>query len=198
MFGEEAPLPHGEEVAGSLSGLAAGRLCAGARPQDLRAGQAAVAPRPARLHRAARRADLRIPLLDVLLDYRLLADRIIHGTLGEVLAQAGHPPAGPPRRPTTPTKASDMFHIKQLELVHWDYWRRFSLPSTPRSSPSSAPTAPARPPCSTPCAPSSACAARASATSAATCGGQPQLRVDPRGWSPTGRAAPASGRSSRA
>ena len=21
-----------------------------------------------------------------------------------------------------------MFHIKQLELVHWDYWRRFSLP----------------------------------------------------------------------
>ena len=31
------------------------------------------------------------PLLDVLLDYRLLADRIIHGTLGEVLAQAGHP-----------------------------------------------------------------------------------------------------------
>jgi len=21
-----------------------------------------------------------------------------------------------------------MFHIKQLELVHWDYWRRFTLP----------------------------------------------------------------------
>ncbi|HQA12455.1 ATP-binding protein, partial [Zoogloea sp.] len=21
-----------------------------------------------------------------------------------------------------------MFHIKQLELVHWDYWRRFNLP----------------------------------------------------------------------
>jgi hypothetical protein len=31
------------------------------------------------------------PLLDVLLDYRTLADRIVHGTLGEVLAQAGHP-----------------------------------------------------------------------------------------------------------
>ncbi len=32
------------------------------------------------------------PLLDVLLDYRLLADRIIYGTLGEVLTRAGHPP----------------------------------------------------------------------------------------------------------
>ena len=32
------------------------------------------------------------PLLDVLLDYRVLADRIIYGTLGEVLARAGHPP----------------------------------------------------------------------------------------------------------
>ena len=21
-----------------------------------------------------------------------------------------------------------MFHIKSLELVHWDYWRRFNLP----------------------------------------------------------------------
>ena len=21
-----------------------------------------------------------------------------------------------------------MFHIRSLELVHWDYWRRFSLP----------------------------------------------------------------------
>ena len=31
------------------------------------------------------------PLLDVLLDYRVLAERIIHGTLGAVLARAGHP-----------------------------------------------------------------------------------------------------------
>ena len=31
------------------------------------------------------------PLLDVLLDYRLMADRVIQGTLGEVLAGAGHP-----------------------------------------------------------------------------------------------------------
>ena len=30
------------------------------------------------------------PLLDVALDYRVMADRIIHGTLGEVLAAAGH------------------------------------------------------------------------------------------------------------
>ena len=40
------------------------------------------------------------PLLDVLLDYRLLADRIIYGTLGEVLAQSGHPP--PSRDAFTP------------------------------------------------------------------------------------------------
>lgn len=32
------------------------------------------------------------PLLDVALDYRLLADRIIHGALADVLAGAGHPP----------------------------------------------------------------------------------------------------------
>lgn len=32
------------------------------------------------------------PLLDVALDYRVLADRIIHGTLAEVLKNAGHPP----------------------------------------------------------------------------------------------------------
>ena len=30
------------------------------------------------------------PLLDLALDYRVMADRIIHGTLGEVLAAAGH------------------------------------------------------------------------------------------------------------
>ena len=30
------------------------------------------------------------PLLDVLLDYRILADRVIHGTLADVLAEAGH------------------------------------------------------------------------------------------------------------
>jgi len=28
--------------------------------------------------------------IDVALDYRVMADRIIHGTLGEVLAAAGH------------------------------------------------------------------------------------------------------------
>ena len=39
-------------------------------------------------------------LLDVLLDYRLLADRIIYGTLSEVLAQSGHPP--PSRDAFTP------------------------------------------------------------------------------------------------
>ena len=30
------------------------------------------------------------PLLDVALDYRVLADRIIHGTLADVLRDAGH------------------------------------------------------------------------------------------------------------
>ena len=32
------------------------------------------------------------PLLDLALDYRVMADRIIHGTLGEILDAAGHPP----------------------------------------------------------------------------------------------------------
>ena len=39
---------------------------------------------------AAQRRHRRGPLLDGL-DYRLMADRIIHGTLSEVLAAAGHP-----------------------------------------------------------------------------------------------------------
>ena len=38
------------------------------------------------------RSDGLTPLLDLALDYRVMADRIIHGTLGEILDAAGHPP----------------------------------------------------------------------------------------------------------
>jgi hypothetical protein len=35
------------------------------------------------------------PLLDLLIDYDLLAPRILDGALGDVLARAGHPVARP-------------------------------------------------------------------------------------------------------
>lgn len=96
MFGQEAPLPHGEEVAGSLSEAS---LLADFAPVlgHKTYVQGKLLSRLAQLGFIERRGGLIFegPLLDVLLDYRLLADRIIHGTLGEVLAQAGHPPADP-------------------------------------------------------------------------------------------------------
>ena len=92
MFGQEAPLPHGEEVAGSLSEAS---LLADFAPVlgHKTYVQGKLLSRLAQLGFIERRGGLIFegPLLDVLLDYRLLADRIIHGTLGEVLAQAGHP-----------------------------------------------------------------------------------------------------------
>ena len=96
MFGKEAPLPLGEEVAGSLSEAS---LLADFAPVlgHKTYVQGKLLSRLAQLGFIERRGGLIFegPLLDVLLDYRLLADRIIHGTLGEVLAQAGHPPADP-------------------------------------------------------------------------------------------------------
>ena len=93
MFGQEAPLPHGEEVAGSLSEAS---LLADFAPVlgHKTYVQGKLLSRLAQLGFIERRGGLIFegPLLDVLLDYRLLADRIIYGTLGEVLAQAGHPP----------------------------------------------------------------------------------------------------------
>ena len=76
LFGKDTPLTHGEAVAGSLS--EASLLADFARGGLIFEG----------------------PLLDVLLDSRLLADRIIYGTLSEVLAQSGHPP--PSRDAFTP------------------------------------------------------------------------------------------------
>jgi len=93
MFGQQAPLPRGEEVAGSIveaSLLADFAPVLGHKTYV----QGKLLSRLAQLGFIERRGGLihEGPLLDVLLDYRLLADRIIHGTLGEVLAQAGHPP----------------------------------------------------------------------------------------------------------
>ena len=96
MFGKDAPLAHGEEVAGALSEAS---LLADFAPVlgHKTYVQGKLLSRLAQLGFIERRGGLIFegPLLDVLLDYRLLADRIIHGTLGEVLAQAGHPPADP-------------------------------------------------------------------------------------------------------
>lgn len=95
MFGKAAPLAHGEEVSGALSEasvLADFALVLGHKTYV----QGKLLSRLAQLGFIERRGGMihEGPLLDVLLDYRLLADRIIYGTLGEVLAQAGHPPPG--------------------------------------------------------------------------------------------------------
>jgi len=92
MFGKEAPLSHGEEVSGALSEAS---LLADFAPvlghKTYVHGK--LLSRLAQLGFIEREAGMihEGPLLDVLLDYRTLADRIVHGTLGEVLAQAGHP-----------------------------------------------------------------------------------------------------------
>lgn len=93
MFGQEGPLEHGEEVAGSL---AEASLLADFAPVlgHKTYVQGKLLSRLAQLGFIERRGGMIFegPLLDVLLDYRTLADRIIDGTLGEVLAEAGHPP----------------------------------------------------------------------------------------------------------
>ena len=93
MFGKEGPLAHGGEVSGALSEAS---LLADFAPVlgHKTYVQGKLLSRLAQLGFIERRNGMihEGPLLDVLLDYRTLADRIIHGTLGEVLAQAGHPP----------------------------------------------------------------------------------------------------------
>lgn len=93
MFGKDAPLAYGEEVSGALSEAS---LLADFAPVigHKTYVQGKLLSRLAQLGFIERKGGMILegPLLDVLLDYRTMADRIIYGTLGEVLAQAGHPP----------------------------------------------------------------------------------------------------------
>ncbi len=92
MFGAEKPMAHGEAVSAGISEASLiadfGPLLGGRnRVRNFMLGKLA------RLGFIERRNGtlLEGPLLDVALDYRVLADRIIHGTLAEVIARAGHP-----------------------------------------------------------------------------------------------------------
>lgn len=109
MFGKDAPLERGEGVSGAIpeaSLLADFSAVLGHKTYV----QGKLLSRLAQLGFIERRGGMihEGPLLDVLLDYRLLADRIIYGTLGEVLAQAGHPPpAGDAFTPPEDTAEED-------------------------------------------------------------------------------------------
>lgn len=91
MFGAEKPVAHGDAVSAGLSEASLiadfGQALGGkGRVKSFMLGKLA------RLGFIERRAGMIFegPLLDVALDYRVLADRIIHGTLADVLARAGH------------------------------------------------------------------------------------------------------------
>lgn len=92
MFGAEKPVAHGDEVSGSLSEASLiadfGPLLGGRnRMRNFLLGKLA------RNGFIERRNGMisEGPLLDVAIDYRRVADRVIHGTLGDILAEAGHP-----------------------------------------------------------------------------------------------------------
>ncbi|NMG77222.1 hypothetical protein [Aromatoleum diolicum] len=92
MFGAEKPVAHGDTVSGGLSEASliadfGAQLGGKTKVKNFLLGKLA------RLGFIERRNGVLYegPLLDVALDYRVLADRIIHGTLAEVLARAGHP-----------------------------------------------------------------------------------------------------------
>lgn len=90
MFGQEGPIVHGEGVSGAVSESSlladfGGQLGGKTKIKNFALGKLA------RLGFIERRGGYIYegPLLDVLLDYRTLADRIINGTLADVLAAAG-------------------------------------------------------------------------------------------------------------
>ncbi|GAA5161510.1 hypothetical protein [Viridibacterium curvum] len=90
MFGQEKPIVHGNEVSGAVSEASlladfGTQLGGKTKIRNFALGKLA------RLGFIERRGGylLEGPLLDVLLDYRVLADRIINGTLADVLAAAG-------------------------------------------------------------------------------------------------------------
>jgi len=92
LFASEQPVAHGAEVSAGVSETSiiadfGPRLGGKTKVRNFMLGKLA------RLGFIERRNNMILegPLLDVALDYRLMADRIIHGTLAEVLADAGHP-----------------------------------------------------------------------------------------------------------
>lgn len=91
MFGGEKPVAHGEAVSAGLSEASliadfGPRLGGKTKLRNFMLGKLA---RQGFIERKNGMI-LEGPLLDVLLDYRMLADRIIHGTVADVLAAAGH------------------------------------------------------------------------------------------------------------
>ncbi|MDY0011446.1 MAG: hypothetical protein RBS40_00970 [Rhodocyclaceae bacterium] len=91
LFGADKPVAHGDSVSAGLTEAALvadfGPRLGGKTRMGIALGKLA------RLGFVERRNGVigEGPLLDLALDYRVMADRIIHGTLGEVLATAGHP-----------------------------------------------------------------------------------------------------------
>ena len=92
LFNADKPMGHGEAVSGSLAEAAliadfGPRLGGKTKMRHFMLGKLA------RLGFIERRNGQisEGPLLDLALDYRIMAERIINGTLGEVLAAAGHP-----------------------------------------------------------------------------------------------------------
>jgi hypothetical protein len=91
LFGGEKPVSHGDRVSAGLTEASliadfGGRL-GGKTRMNIALGKLA------RLGFIERRNGVLSegPLLDLALDYRVMADRVIHGTLGEMLTSAGHP-----------------------------------------------------------------------------------------------------------
>ena len=91
--GADKPVAHGETVSGTLTEASliadfGPRLGGRTKVRNFMLGKLA------RLGFIERRNGLITegPLLDLALDYRVMADRIIHGTLGEILDAAGHSP----------------------------------------------------------------------------------------------------------
>lgn len=90
MFGKDKPIEHGESVSGAVSEASlladfGAQLGGRTKIRNFALGKLArlgfIERRNGYIHEG--------PLLDVLLDYRVLADRIINGTLADVLAAAG-------------------------------------------------------------------------------------------------------------
>jgi hypothetical protein len=91
MFGADKPVAHGDSVS---AGISEASLIADFGPMlgGRNKVKAFMLGKLARLGFIERRTGIITegPLLDVALDYRVLADRIIHGTLADVLRDAGH------------------------------------------------------------------------------------------------------------
>ncbi|MCB1937686.1 MAG: hypothetical protein KDF24_03675 [Rhodocyclaceae bacterium] len=93
LFASEQPVAHGAEVSAAVAEASliadfGPRLGGKTKVRNFMLGKLA------RLGFIERRGGMILegPLLDVALDYRLMADRIIHGTLADVLTAAGHAP----------------------------------------------------------------------------------------------------------